>query len=72
MTSKTTLLKGPTDKLFLKIIKPIRDSIDTANDQNKLIDEQLDALTGMLSFRLEMYFIRCLLSFSLSSLSSLS
>ena len=47
MTSKTIILKGPTDKLFLKIIKPIEEAIDTANDQNKLIDEQLDALTGM-------------------------
>ena len=46
--SKSTQLKGPHDKQFLKLIKPIETHLHAENDQNKLLNEQLESLTETL------------------------
>jgi hypothetical protein len=39
---------GPHDKAFLKLIKPIQDKLNAEEDQNKLLNEQLEAINESL------------------------
>ena len=41
--------KGPKDKLFLKLVKPLQDELNQERDQDKLLTEQLEAITESLS-----------------------